>query len=97
VLHPTKGTPVRFGVSTIERWYYAALGVQRDPVGALRRRVRKDAGEPKVMTPKLRATLRAQYDAHRTWTYQLHVDNLAVLAKEDPSLGSMPSYSTVRR
>lgn len=96
-LHPTKGTPVRFGVSTIERWYYAALGVQRDPVGALRRRVRKDAGEPKVMTPKLRATLRAQYDAHRTWTYQLHVDNLAVLAKEDPSLGPMPSYSTVRR
>lgn len=96
-LHPTKGTPVRFGVSTIERWYYAALQVRRDPVGALRRRVRKDAGQPRVMTPKLRATLRAQYDAHRTWSYQLHVDNLAVLVAQDPGLGAMPSYSTVLR
>ena len=32
-LHPTTGQPVRFGFSTIERWYYRALGERTDPVG----------------------------------------------------------------
>ena len=29
--HPTTGEPVRFGFSTIERWYYRALKERRDP------------------------------------------------------------------
>ena len=42
--HPTTGEPVRFGFSTIERWYYRALKERSDPVGRLRRKLRSDAG-----------------------------------------------------
>jgi hypothetical protein len=35
--HPITGDPVRFGFSTIERWYYRALKERSDPVGVLRR------------------------------------------------------------
>ena len=35
-LHPVTGEPVRFGVSTIERWFYQAKRARTDPVGALR-------------------------------------------------------------
>ena len=38
--HPTTAEPVRFGFSTIERWYYRALAERTDPVGVLRRKVR---------------------------------------------------------
>ena len=31
--HPTTSEPVRFGFSTIERWYYRALRERTDPVG----------------------------------------------------------------
>ena len=42
--HPVTGAPVRFGLSTIERWYGAARRERRDPVSVLRRKVRKDLG-----------------------------------------------------
>ena len=42
--HPITGEPVRFGASTIERWYYRALRERQDPVGVLRRKRREDAG-----------------------------------------------------
>ena len=35
--HPVSGLDVRFGVSTLERWYYAARGAA-DPVAALQDR-----------------------------------------------------------
>jgi transposase InsO family protein len=95
-LHPTKGTPVRFAASTLQRWYYTALKAS-DPIEVLRRRLRKDTGEHRAMTPHLRAALRAQYDAHTGWSMQLHADNLRELVRADPSLGPMPSYPTVRR
>src|SRR5580704_3258245 len=34
---------------------------------------------------------------HARWSYQLHHDNLAVLVKRDPSLGTMVGYATVCR
>ena len=40
--HPLTGEPVRFAVSTIERWYYRARSSPNDPVRALRNRVRRD-------------------------------------------------------
>ena len=43
--HPITGEPVRFGFSTIERWFYRALKERRDPVGVLRRKLRTDAGQ----------------------------------------------------
>jgi hypothetical protein len=95
--HPTTGSLLRFGVSTIERWYYAARNERQDPVGVLRRRIRKDAGQQPSLGEKLRALLRAQHQAHRRWSYKLHADNLAVLAEQDSELGPMPSYATVRR
>ncbi len=95
--HPTTGEPVHFSLSTIERWLYAARHEQRDPVGALGQRIRKDAGRQRSLSDRLRVALRGQYKAHPSWSYQLHVDNLKVLVDGDESLGPMPSYSTVRR
>jgi transposase InsO family protein len=95
--HPITGEPVRFGISTIERWYYQALRERHDPVGVLRKKVRKDAGEQAAMAESVRQALLAQYAAHKGWSVQLHYDNLVALAKARPDVGSPPSYSTVRR
>jgi transposase InsO family protein len=96
-LHPVTGEPARFGRSTIERWYYAARNEKRDPVGVLRRRVRADAGRARGVSLALGQALRALYRDHPGWSYQLHADNLAVVARQQPELGAMPSYATVRR
>ena len=95
--HPIHGEPVRFARSTLERWYYQARHAPIDPVGRLRRRLRADAGQQPAVTEPVRHALRTQYDAHRSWSYQLHRDNLRVLVTADPTLGPLPSYSTVRR
>lgn len=95
-VHPVTGEPTRFGVSTIERWYYKARNAQIDPVGVLRKKIRKDSGRHGI-GDKLKAAILAQYAAHRSWSYQLHYDNLAALAKSCADLGRLPSYSTVRR
>jgi transposase InsO family protein len=95
--HPTKpGQWVTFGTSTLERWYYQALGAD-DPIAELRRKIRNDAGQPKAMSPKLLAALQQQYKEHLRWSYQLHCDNLVALVEEQPALGPAPSYSTVYR
>ena len=95
--HPTTGAPVAFALPTIERWYYAARNAARDPVGRLRRRRRKDAGQQRALSAKLQLVLQSQYQAHRRWSYQLHLDNLAVLLAADPTLGRRPSYASLRR
>jgi putative transposase len=95
--HPTREEPTRFARSTIERWYYQARSARLDPIGRLRRRLRRDAGQQPSMGETLREALRAQYDAHRSWSYQLHRDNLRALVAATPALGPLPSYSTVRR
>ena len=95
--HPITCKPVSFGVATIERWYYIAKNAPRDPVGALRRKVRKDAGTRPSMSAELRQAVQQQYRQHSGWSYKLHADNLTVLVRRDPKLGRMPSYATVRR
>ena len=94
--HPVSGEPVRFARSTIERWYYAARS-QADPMRVLRRKVRRDRGQQRALSAALRAVVREQYAAHPSWSYQLHRDNLAVRVAEDPRLGPLPSYATLRR
>jgi putative transposase len=94
--HPVTGLPLRFGFATVERWYYLARDAQ-DPVAALRRRRRRDAGEQRGLNPPLMEAVRAQHREHPGWTVQLHYDNLAALLEEDASLGPLPSYATVRR
>ena len=95
--HPITGRPVRFGVSTIERWYYAARGEKVDPVGVLQRRMRRDSGLQPSVTNRLRRLLEEQYRRHRRWSYKLHRDNLLALARQDASLQPVPSYPTLFR
>ncbi len=95
--HPTRPHEwITVGVSTIERWYYAARNA-RDPVESLRRKVRSDAGGGRVMSLELLQELRRQYRAHPGWSYDLHLANLTALVEERPQLGPPPSYSTLRR
>ena len=95
--HPTTRAPVHFAFPTIERWYYAARNATRDPVGVLRQRRRKDAGQQRAVSARVQLLLRDQYQAHPSWSYQLQLDHLAVLIAEDPTLGPVPSYATLRR
>ena len=94
--HPLDGTVVRVSFATVERWYHAARKAT-DPVGALRRSVREDAGRFRTLSAALIQTLQMQYRSHPGWTVQLHYDNLVVLAEEQPALYPLPSYGTVRR
>jgi transposase InsO family protein len=95
--HPVTGEPVRFGVSTIERWYYQARSERQDPVGVLRRKLRKDAGTQASMNAALRQAVRAQYAAHKSWSVRLHHANLVALADARPELRPVPSYATLQR
>jgi transposase InsO family protein len=95
--HPSNGEPVRFGFSTIERWYYRALKERSDPVGSLRRKRRADAGQQPAVSDVVRQTVLAQYAAHKSWSVQLHHDNLVALAETRPDLRPVPSYATLRR
>jgi len=94
--HPVSGRDIRFAAVTIERWYYQARRERQDPLGVLRRTVRKDRGQVSL-APRLAQHLLRQYREHQYWSYQLHYDNLAALVKADNSLGPLRSYSTVRR
>ena len=95
--HPTTNEPVRFGFSTIERWYYRALRERTDPVGILRRKVRADAGLQHAVSDAVRQVILAQYATHQGWSVQLHHDNLVALAEKQSELRPVPSYPTLRR
>jgi len=84
------------GFSTIERWYYQAKDAA-DPIIALSRKTRSDAGRREALSESLFSVLAAQYNAHPRWTVQLHYDNLAAEVAEKPQLGALPSYQSVRR
>lgn len=94
--HPTSGAVIRLSAKTIERMYYAARD-EDDPVAALARKVPKHAGTRPSVDAAVIAAIESQYEQHRGWTYQLHYDNLVALAKTDPALSLLPSYTTVRR
>lgn len=94
--HPISGQSVQFGLSTIERWYYNVLEEQ-DPLAALHRKVRSDAGEHPSLSAPVRELLALQYRQHPSWSYQLHADNLVAVIRHKPELGAPPSYSAVRR
>src|SRR6201984_3922139 len=75
--HPITEQRVQFGLSTIERWFYTARNAKKDPVQALRRKIRSDQGGHPALSSKVRELLAAQYRQHPNWSYQLHADNLA--------------------
>ena len=90
--HPITQNPYQVAFSTIERWYYLSRA-QTDPVGALRQRLRKDAGMQTAVTVAFAEAARGQYAAHPSWSYQLHRDNLLAQGLET----AIPSYATLRR
>jgi len=94
--HPVSGDWVRFGASTIERWYYRALNSE-DPIWALGRKIRSDLGKTTAMSPRLLEILYQQYKDYPDWTYQLHADNLAAFVAQNPGFDPAPSYATVLR
>jgi len=96
-VHPVSASPVSYSPTSLERWYYVARRAKDDPVGALRRAIRKDAGTQEAMSEPLRRALLGLYKAHRGWTVKLLFDNLAVLAEDDDLLRPVPSYSTTLR
>ncbi len=94
--HPTTGEVVRFSFKTIERWFYAARGAA-DPIAVLARKVPRHAGTHPRISEALAEAIAGLYASHPRWTFQLHHDNLAALAREDPRLAPVPCYATVRR
>jgi len=94
--HPISGAGICIGLSTVERWYYAARDAA-DPLRVLRNRVRKDAGEHPSVGLLLRDAIRVQHREHPGWSYQLHYDNLVAQAGSRPELKPLPSYAVVRR
>jgi transposase InsO family protein len=94
--HPISGVATRFSFATLERWYYLARGAQ-DPVAALRRRRREDAGCARSLSAAVIQAIQTQYQNYPGWTVQLHYDNLAALREENEALEGLPSYGTIRR
>lgn len=92
--HPTSGLDIAFGMSTMERWYYAARKAS-DPVAALKNRLRGDVSRFPSMTPLVIDTLTLQYREHPGWTIQLHFDNLCAALKGSDT--AIASYPTIRR
>jgi putative transposase len=92
--HPFTGLEIRFGVSTLERWYYAAKNAA-DPVQALRNQVRRDIGRFPSLSAAAVQALTTQYREHPGWTAQLHHDNLRVTLAAAGT--KCPSYPSVRR
>jgi transposase InsO family protein len=97
--HPITGEPVTFAFSTIERWLHTARKAagHGDTVGALRRKVRTDAGTRRAVSSVMVAAVVAQHTNHPTWSYQLHADNLVAQVALGELVGRVPSYTTVRR
>ena len=94
---PATGMDVRFGVSTLERWFYMARRA-RDPVAALTDRLRAHVGCFPSLSAQAEGALVMQYREHPGWTIQLHFDNLRVaLVGADGTKLALPSYPTVRR
>ena len=92
--HPSTGLPVRFSVSTLERWFYRARGARMDPIGALRRKPRHDVGTQTSMTPPVRQTLLAQYNAQKAGAPSCTTTICALWPRPEPSYDP---YRPIRR
>jgi putative transposase len=95
--HPIAGSKFKFSLPTIERWYYLSLKQTKDPVGALRRKLRSDSGTTRHLTLEIKNWMQNNYRTHPSWSGQLHCDNLKAWLLVHPSCGTAPSYPTVLR
>jgi transposase InsO family protein len=94
--NPVTGDPISFSFPTLERWYYAAKRSQ-DPIQRLRVKHRSDAAHTRALNSELKLAAKNQYREHPGWSYQLHRDNLATIAKQLTPPVPEPSYSTIFR
>jgi transposase InsO family protein len=94
--HPITGNPISFSVSTLERWFYAVKN-SHDPIERLRVKRRSDAYISRKLSIEIKTAAKNQYREHPGWSYQLHRDNLAVIAKKLTPPVDAPSYSTIFR
>lgn len=94
--NPITGNPISFSVSTLERWFYLAKS-SNDPIQTLRVKRRIDAHVSRKLSIELKNSAKNQYREHPGWSYQLHRDNLAVIAKQLIPPVNAPSYSTIFR
>jgi hypothetical protein len=78
--HPSRGEPVRFGVSTIERWYYQARAAQQ-PIVALERKVPKHAGSHPSVSAALCATIATQHKQHPSWFFVIEYVLIRVIVE----------------
>lgn len=88
---------VRFGRSTIERWYYRVRSEQSAPIEVLRRKVRCDNGDYRSLDAHTKELIAQQYAAHPSWSYQLHADNIRALLQTESPDEVLPSYWVIRR
>jgi transposase InsO family protein len=95
--HPLNSKPFRISLPTLERWYYSSLKQNKDPVGALRRKLRCDSGTTRHLTQEIKNWLQNNYRLHPSWSGQLHSDNVSAWLQSNPTCGMTPSYSTVLR
>ncbi len=84
------------GFSTIERWYYQARNTP-DPIAALGRKTRSDAGYRWSISDQLKEVIASQYGDYPSWSVQLHYDNLVALSEQQNHLLPLPSYKTLLR
>jgi transposase InsO family protein len=96
---PITGEPVQFAFSTLERWLHMARKAagHGDTVGALRRKIRSDAGTRRAVSSAVVTAVVAQHEVHPTWSYQLHADNLLAQVELGELDARVPSYTTVKR
>jgi putative transposase len=94
--HPTSGNVIRFSAKSIERWYYLARD-DPNPIVVLERKLPSHTGTQRSVTPATADMLRQLRRDHPKWSHQLIYDNLVVIARQQPELGALPSYSTVCR
>jgi putative transposase len=94
--HPTTDEAIHFSAKSIERWFYLARAEQ-DPIRALERKVHKHAGTHPAISEAVAEEIRKLRRDHPRWSYQLVRDNLVVIAREQPRLGLVPSYTTICR
>jgi len=94
--HPITGELVSYHWHTIEQWYYDARNDQLNSIDVLRPKIRSDKGRSRSLSEEVKKIIRERYGEYKSWSYQLHRDNLAVDLKNQ-NISPIPSYSTVRR
>lgn len=96
--HPGTGKPHRFGLSTIERWYYQARR-EEDPVAAMQPRARSDRGRFVSLPSVAQERLQAQHREYPGWSSRLHAESLQRWWHDEEALRGLPpaSVRTVQR